>query len=174
MRYPYHSSLSSWQKFAMFGFAITLFSGALTIAVQTRFPIQASHYRGNVAGLATETQPVQQTVTFKLFNAGTVQPIIHKSIVVTPTLDCDMSTTCPAPSPLVLVTDSEGKVKIDKSLTQHRPKLYVTGFRIDRYFGYITPSMPDTLTVYEPLPGLKTSYDTTREEIPLGLEPIEP
>lgn len=173
MRYPGPHRHETLLKVASLAIALLLFLFALSILGAKR---QDRPKKVDFSPVATSPSPqtIEGSTTLRLFDQANDHPLAGRSVAFLLYGNCSAGADCPSATPLILTTDADGRVKIDQKTISQKPKIYVTGYRLDSYFDFLKPEAPNQLTLYRPKEGHKLTYDITLEEIPIWLTPVTP
>lgn len=175
MRYPGTTHQERVFKRVIFIIALLLFVSSFSFAAKRKFSAASL-----VLPEPTPTYPTSPLVSptgstqLRLFDSATNKPLSNQNIALIITSTCDSQTmSCPSSDPIVLTSTSDGSIIVSQQTMQQKPKLYAAGYKTDRYFTFLSTD-PAIVTVYNPPTDAKTTYDITKEIVPVGLTPVAP
>lgn len=176
MRHPHHIRQERAKQSLLFIVAVLFFLFALTLFDKRRLHKPVATQPQPTPTYATPTSNIKANAIthLVLYDDITQQALTNQSVAFVVTSDCDQAAlACPSTDPVVLTTDNEGNVSVNQTLIKKEPRLYVAGYRIAKYFTFIKPEEPETLTVLKPINNAKSFYNITNDTIPLGLTPAD-
>lgn len=173
MRYPGPHRYEIWLKGASLAVALLLFILALSL-VGTKRQNTAKKVDFLPATASPALKTTENSTILRLYDQANGQPLSGRSVAFLLYGNCPAGAECPSATPLILTADAEGRVTIDQETISQKPKIYVTGYRLDSYFDFLKPDSPNQLTLYQPQEGHKLTYDITLEEVPVWLVPVTP
>ncbi len=174
MRYPIHQPVSASGRWLIAFLAVGLLVISLYLVTTTWQPASADadfNFYSPSPRASLVAQVAGEMSTLQLFDSRSLAPLAGQSVAVIPQQECPVSQICPEPSPLIVVADQVGRIKLTNIVIHQRPKLYLPGYKMDTYFSFLNPDDANELTLYQPLPGTKLNYQAGKEDIPVGLVP---
>lgn len=176
MRYPGHYRHEQPIRWLTLLISLSLFLVGLNVAGRKQGRLQAQPLPGETSQAPAQPQPTatdEGVTRLRLYNIKTGLAVAEQSVALMLLGSCSSGAACPASSPQIVKTDSDGKVVVAQSVIRQKPKLYVSGYKLDTYFSFLNPQKPNELTLYAVAEGAKLAYDISTEEIPVWLTPAE-
>lgn len=168
MRYPGPHRHERVLRTSILSAALLLFLIGLLAAIgkESHLTRTSAAQLSRPSQVPTVSAAAEPTTTLRLFSEQTKQPLSGRSVAV-------MTDENSVGQPPVLTADAAGRVTVPRSLLRARPKLYVTGYKLDTYFVFPSAEKPDQLLLYTSVDGAKLVYDIAVEEVPIWLKPAD-
>lgn len=175
MRYPGRHRHESLVRAVGLLLSLSIFlTGLILVQRKNDRTSQASTLPSPVSSVtAPRPAPTTAVSIVKLIDGATGRPLSGQSIAILVTLPCLENKFCPAATPLVASADQEGRITVNQSVLLGQPKLYAAGYKLDAYFAFLDPNRPSELTLYKTIPGYKSTFDITIDEVVIGLSPVK-
>lgn len=155
--------------------AVALFVVGLTAAsAKQRHESEKNRRNYSFSKLIPSPTPTDEgAARLRFYDQVTGQPLSGQSVAFVATASCPPGGACPAASPLVYGLDEQGRVVVPRSLLTAIPKLYVSSYKLDTYFAFLSTDRPTELTLYKAPDEARLTYDVAAEEVPIWLAPAE-